>query len=203
MKTIICQDAKKYLESQESIPSVITSLPDMEEVNMELDDWKIWFEEMVRLILLKLQPHQYAIFYQTDRKHKGRYIDKSYLCNNAAHDSGVDMIFHKIVMKSNPKNISLFRPNYTHLLCYSKGGTPQKATPDFIDEDVIEKGEMAYKNAMGLQACQFAVNFVKPVTDTILDPFCGMGSVLRIANDSGLRAIGVDIDPKMCEKAKK
>jgi len=40
MKTIICQDSKKYLLSQDKIPTVITSIPDAEEVNIPINEWK-------------------------------------------------------------------------------------------------------------------------------------------------------------------
>jgi hypothetical protein len=35
----------------------------------------------------------------------------------------------------------------------------------------------------------------------VVDPFCGRGSVLAVANDLGLHAIGVDWSPKRCRYA--
>ena len=34
-----------------------------------------------------------------------------------------------------------------------------------------------------------------------MDPFCGYGSVLAIANDAGLHAIGVDLSRRRCRGA--
>ena len=37
--------------------------------------------------------------------------------------------------------------------------------------------------------------------DTIVDPFCGYGSILAIANEAGLRSIGVDLSRSRCKRA--
>jgi len=39
------------------------------------------------------------------------------------------------------------------------------------------------------------------VLDTLVDPFCGYGSVLAIANDVGLNAVGVDLSRRRCRGA--
>ena len=56
---------------------------------------------------------------------------------------------------------------------------------------------------MGLDACLFAMEFVKNNSDTktIYDPFCGSGSILAIANNRGFDAVGVDILPEQCKIA--
>ena len=37
----------------------------------------------------------------------------------------------------------------------------------------------------------------------MVDPFCGSGTTLAVANEMGLDAIGVDIAKKYCEMARK
>jgi hypothetical protein len=40
-------------------------------------------------------------------------------------------------------------------------------------------------------------------TDTIIDPFCGYGSVLAIANEAGLHSVGVDKSRTRCRRAER
>lgn len=190
-------DAEVFLDKYIGLPSVITSLPDHDEVDMSIDYWRGWFVAMVYKIIANLADNEYAIFYQTDRKYKGELIDKSYLCNVAAREVGAKSIFHKIVLKQEPDTINLFRPSYTHLLCYSKHNKSGKAQPD-----VIYAGKMLYKNAMGFNACKLALNFLKMKgINKVVDPFCGQGSVVKIAYDLGFDVVGNDIDKEQCIKA--
>jgi SAM-dependent methyltransferase len=57
---------------------------------------------------------------------------------------------------------------------------------------------------MGVKACLDACRFVKDETSTriVVDPFCGLGTVLAVANALGLDAVGVDIAPRMCRRAR-
>ena len=57
---------------------------------------------------------------------------------------------------------------------------------------------------MGVQACLAACRFVLEQTETrtVVDPFCGHGTVLAVANFLGLQAIGVELGRKRAEKAR-
>jgi SAM-dependent methyltransferase len=71
--------------------------------------------------------------------------------------------------------------------------------------DVIaDAGFMPGAKSMGVNACTYACKFVLKVTTsrTIVDPFCGFGTVLAVANDLGLDAVGVDLSKRMCRKAR-
>ena len=39
-------------------------------------------------------------------------------------------------------------------------------------------------------------------TRTVIDPFCGWGTVLAVANALGLAAIGIDLSARMCRRAR-
>jgi SAM-dependent methyltransferase len=58
--------------------------------------------------------------------------------------------------------------------------------------------------SMGVNACVDACRFVarETPTRTIVDPFCGYGTVLAVANALGLDAVGVDLSARMCKKAR-
>lgn len=199
-REVICADTKSWIKdiADFSLDAIITSLPDKEETNLSLEEWEDWFVNMVGLVIWKTK--SYAIFYQTDRKVDGHLLDKSYLLNLGAKAVGAKLLWHKIVLKRGVGVVDLFRPTYTHMLCFSFDHKSGKATPD-----VIQAGKMMYKNAMGLEACEFAVNFIKNNSDAkmIADPFCGQGSVLKVANDNGFDSLGVDILSEQCELAKK
>jgi len=92
----------------------------------------------------------------------------------------------------------LRRPGYSHLLAFSRSGRPGAASPD-----VIEPGRMIYPNAIGLHAAFVAVRFAASAASTIIDPFCGRGTVLAVAEVLGYRAIGVDIDSRQVDAARR
>jgi DNA modification methylase len=55
----------------------------------------------------------------------------------------------------------------------------------------------------GLNACERAVSFLRDGGVTsVLDPFCGRGSILAVANSLGLDAIGIDLSTACVRRAK-
>jgi hypothetical protein len=187
-REVICADTAEWLKTVDSFDAVITSLPDMEETNMDETAWREWFVSMVAQIISKTKT--YAIFYQTDRKKDGACIDKTFLVNKGAEQAGARQMWNKVFLRRDVGATDLFRPTFTHLMCFSKELTSGTAFPD-----VQEAGAMIYKNAMGLNACRVAVSFIKANSDakTIVDPFCGRGSVLAVAEKMGFNSVGVEI----------
>jgi len=198
MITLHNTNAENWVFEHKHQPSYVTSIPDVGETPYTITEWKKWFYSMAEAIIEKTQPNGYAIFYQTDRKIDGTLIDKSYIINKAAEKTGAKVIWHKIAMKRSPYKADIMRPTYTHLICISKEGVSGKATPD-----IFYAGKMMYKNAMGLQACQVAIDFLKSKGITkVVDPFCGQGSVLVVAGKNKMEAIGIDIDKEQIKRAK-
>ena len=97
------------------------------------------------------------------------------------------------------------RAGFINVLCLSKR---HRVPRDYKAVDVLaDRGHMSYSHAMGEAACQAAVEYCAEVSaaaggaggpPTIVDFFCGHGSVLGIANANGLPAIGMDISLKCC-----
>lgn len=202
-REVVTADAVAWLSGQRdgSLANVVTSLPDMSETpHTTPDAYAEWFVEAARLCLVKTAPLGYAVFYQTDRRTNGLWIDKGALVHQAAVAAGVPMRWHKIVLRrENLQSVDNLRPTYTHLLCFSARGRPGKAT-----SDVLHAGKPVYPNGMGLDAASFAVGFVSQHSksgSTVVDPFVGRGTVLAVANALGLDAVGVDIDAQQVRHA--
>jgi hypothetical protein len=195
-KEIICADAVAWMAGTPLRGSVVTSLPDPEEVGLTPDLWRDWFANAAGLAMSLAKPEAPAIFYQTDRKADGQTHSKAGLLLAAAADRGLRLLWHKIVLRRRAGAADIHRPGYTHLMAFSAKGKPGSASPD-----VMERGEMIYPNAMGLLPARFAVAFAGASDRLILDPFCGRGTIPAVAEALGFDAVGVDIDPAQCEKA--
>jgi len=195
-RQIICQDAMKWLTSQSNLDCIVTSVPEMEEVKLTAAAYEEFLKEAAKKCMNAVKDTGYCIFLQTDRKYKG-WIDKSYIISDAACELDIRMIWHKIALRQAVGTSGLFRPTFSHMLCYSKKG---KTGPVF--PDVIERGSVTYENAFGIEAVKAVLKYVKAQgAKTIVDPFVGSGTTVALANQMGLKGIGVDIDPKQCKKA--
>ena len=154
------------------------------------------------LVLSKCPDDGVVIFYQTDLKKVGVWVDKAFMCQKAAELSGQALIAHKIVCRGEVGNPSFGRPGYSHLLAFSKNVRPAIA---LSTADILPKaGQVTWTRGMGSEACKAACRFIQLHTQshTIVDPFCGHGTVLTIANSMGLHAIGIEIGGNRVRKAR-
>lgn len=198
-RNVFCDDSKKWLVGKR-FKIIITSLPDMEEVGLNKDGWMLWIKDIIKLLIDCIGDDGVIFFYQTDRKYNGEIIDKKSIIANEFLLNGHKNILSKIVLKRDVGKVDLFRPTYSNLFGFSKKVKSGTATPD-----VVFSGKMLYKNAMGFNAVELCINFLKSkkIKDVVVDPFCGMGSVLKIANTLGYDSLGVDILEKQVTEAKK
>jgi hypothetical protein len=67
-----------------------------------------------------------------------------------------------------------------------------------------DAGEVTWTRGMGVQACLLACRFIleHTPTRTVVDPFCGHGTALAVANALGLDAVGVELSRKRAKKAR-
>ena len=144
-----------------------------------------------------------AIFFQSDIKHGGFWIDKGALVSRAAERARMSCLFHKIVCRKPPGSSSFGRATYAHMLGFARG-QPRRQKQERVDV-LPDGGFQPGTKSMGVHACLDACRFVKAetTTRTVVDPFCGWGTVLAVANALGLDAVGVDIAPRMCRRASK
>lgn len=204
-REVWCEDGLAWLERHRPLAgcSIITSLPDVSGMpSLGLDGWRRWFIAAAELVLHATPDDAVSIFYQTDIKLDGTWIDKSYLCHRAAEQAGVALLWHRIVCRKPAGENNFGRPAFSHLLCYSRGVRDRgaRAYPDVLPAT----GLMTWSQAMGVEACRLACGYVLSHTSTrtVVDPFCGLGSVLAVANSLGLDAIGVEIVAKRARRAR-
>lgn len=183
--------------------SVITSLPDVSEVpELGFEGWKAWFGEAARQVLRWVPEEGCAIFFQSDIRYDDTWIDKGYWVMRAAEAEGVRQLWHKIVCRNPPGSISHGRAGYSHLLCFSRHAPRRVRHPG---PDVLsEAGFKPWSKAMGVNACRLACRYLKEETETriVVDPFCGYGTALAVANEFGFDALGIDLSTRKCRKAR-
>jgi hypothetical protein len=205
-RLVVQGDAFAWLEANpaEVGMSVVTSLPDISELSQfDLDAWKAWFISTVVRLIDWLPTRGVAIFYQSDIRVRGYWIDKGYLVQRGAEEAGASMLWHKIVCRKPPGTIALGRPSYSHMIALTRT-TETLQAPDRTPDVLPDAGSMSWSRAMGVEACAVACCYLiaNTAARTIVDPFCGRGTVLAVANALGLNAIGVDIGAKRCRTAR-
>jgi hypothetical protein len=199
MRTVLCEDALAWLTSAPTLEghSFVASLPDISEFpGHTLEQWQNWFTDTAGLILSRCHDAGVTVFYQTDIKLEGTWVDKAYLCQKAAEATGHHLLWHKILCRAPAGMATYGRPSYSHLLCFSKA---VKLPASSSTADVIEDlGEKTWQRGMGLLACLLIAKFLKEQTSThtVVNPFCGQGSMLAAANFAGFDALGIERSPK-------
>lgn len=204
LRAVFHAEALAWLASHPATPgmSVITSLPDLSEVPaMGLEGWKAWFKEAAKSVLAWIPHDGTCIFYQSDIRLQGAWVSKGFWVQEAAAALGYTPLWHKIVCRKLPGTITPGRASYGHMICLARDlrQAPLRPGPDVL----VDAGPTNWRRGMGEYACREACRFLyqETVTTTVVDPFCGQGAILAMANLMGFAAIGVELNRKRCERA--
>ena len=181
----------------------MTSLPDVSEVPA-LDDaaWARWFEDAAALVRSSVPERGVAVFFQSDIKRAGTWVGQGRARPARAERVGTRLLFHKIVCRKPAGTVTFGRASYSHLSRLLARRAPEARARD--GRRAVRRRFHARHEAMGVNACIDACQLVlrETPTRTVVDPFCGYGTVLAVANALGLAAIGVDLSARMCRKAR-
>lgn len=203
-REVHCADAIPWMRARGPIAGAcaVTSLPDVSEVGLALPVWRAWFLDVVRLVIDSVPAEGAALFFQSDIKRDGAWIDKGALVTRAAEDAGARILLHKIVCRRPPGTLTYGRPGYTHLIAVSRALRCPDVLP--MPDIITDAGRQPWVRAMGVRAAAHAVRFVREQAKAavVFDPFCGVGTVLAVANTCGLAALGVEKSRKRCEQAR-
>lgn len=177
-------------------------MPDISEFpSFSLTQWKEWFITTARLIINRTPPEGVAVFFQSDIRIEGVWVDKGFLCQQAAEREGSDLLWHRVASRVPIGHPTFGRAGYSHLLCFSKAVRPagRSAAPDILPH----VGEKTWERGMGVDACLHVARFIAEHTgtQTVVNPFCGYGSMLAAANAVGLGAIGIERSRKRAVRA--
>jgi hypothetical protein len=203
IRNVVVGDAVEWLRNNRlSGSSLVASIPDFSEFpGKTLDEWTVWFQEAALATLSATPPEGVTIFYQTDIKVEGSWIDKGFLCQQAAQRAGRKLLWHKIACRARPGQATFGRPGFGHLLCFSES---VRAVVGESTADVLpELGDKTWERGMGFDVCRVVAHFIKDRvgSQVVVNPFCGHGSMLAVANAVGLDAVGIERSPKRAARA--
>lgn len=204
-RTVHHTDALTWLAEHPAHPgcSLIASMPDVTEWGVTLAVWEARFVEAARLCLEATPPDGITVFFQTDARTENGWVSKGGLVLRVAAELGVPVLWHKMVLQRPPNTPLHARAGFSHLLAFSRTvRIPRShASPDVLPD----RGKIPWSHSMGTRAAVRALRDIKafaPATHTILQPFCGIGTVLALANAHGFDAIGVELNRRRVEQAR-
>lgn len=203
-RELFCSDVFEWLNQNPLTDgtSVVASMPDFSEFsNTTLDEYKNIFTDMAEKVLIATPSNDVTIFYQSDIKVDGRWLDKAFLIQKAAEKLAHAQLWHKVICRVPPGMTTFGRPSYTHILAFSKNFTldPKDSSADVLPQ----MGEKLWERGMGVKGAMMMAKFIKEKvgSHTLVNPFCGMGSLLAVGNAYGLNVVGIERSPKRLKSA--
>ena len=187
--------------------SVVSSIPDVSELGVSELVWRAFFVEMAGALLGLCDDGGLLALIQTDVRKDGLWVDKSGMVTAGVVAAGGVMVARKIICRRPPGTLSTKRAAYSQLLVFARGPI-SSSLPDTVPDVLEDAGPVTWTRGVGLFAARAAVDVVRRyaasgAATTIVDPFCGEGMILAVANERGLDAIGVERQKKRAELARR
>ncbi len=205
MREVFNVDVLDWLNQNELPPktSIVASIPDISEFHStDINSYRQKFIDIAGLILEKTPADGVTIFYQSDIKTQGIWLDKSYLCQKAAESIGAELMFHKMICRVPPGTTTFGRPAYTHIVAFSKSFRfdTKLSTPDILPQ----MGDKLWERGMGANGAKLMVRFIHEVVQSplVINCFSGMGTLLAVSEAYGLKSIGLERSPKRVDESR-
>lgn len=199
-RSVVHGDSLEALCKCDRPDAIVTSLPDANELGWAIVRYAPWFRQAATLCLEHVKDSGVCVFYQTDRRHAGHVLSKAAMLIETARATGSRMLWHKIVLRRRPGAADLYRPGYSHLLAFSRRMKAGQATPDVFEPDAS-----LHRNGMHLNATRWVVQYTArhAGSDLLIDPFCGEGTVLALAEQYFDRVIGIDANRRCVTRSRR
>lgn len=205
-KTVVQMDCLQWLAANplSDAHAIVASIPDSAELpNGAFEPWKQWFSDVAERIFTAAAPMSPIVFYQSDVRHGGAWVDKGFLVQQAAQKLGVPMLLHRIVCRQPAGTPTQGRALYSHMMLFSK---ELRLSHKHGYSDVIpDGGRAAWIRGIGIHSCEAIVRMLRQESpcDTLVHLFCGKGLLLEVARKEGMHAIGIDLSRKQCKHAQR
>jgi len=125
-------------------------------------------------------------------------------------DSGGLTFFHSVIWDKTARGPGMgwrYRRDHEMLMiAHRSGGRLRWADPDKAVSNIVRTmppREREHPNEKPLAMVQHFVGLQSLPGDTVLDPFCGSGTTLIAALETGRKAIGIEIDERWVEVARR
>lgn len=206
-RDVVSADTVEWLRQERTRAgwSVVSSIPDVSEVGVSEAVWRTFFTEMAGELFKLVDDGGLMALIQTDVRKDGLWVDKSGLVGAGVTAAGGILLARKIICRRPPGMTSTKRAAYSQLLVFGRSAF-DAALPDTVPDVIKDGGPVTWTRGVGLYAARAAVDVVKrfaPMTTTIVDPFCGEGMILAVANERGLHAVGVERHKKRAALARR
>lgn len=206
---IIELEAKNIEEIQQKLGSIVKIGKTIIECNFEKETFK---KELEKKDLIQQKKFFYAINNFSSSHNIANFL-KDYLKKKFKEQKARAVLKHgKSEIFANPSQVLSWKliESQTDFLIYSFEKTIYFAItitcskPKELEQRDIGRPEQKPLQAVSLRLAKILVNLsqAKP-GQTVLDPFCGIGTIIMEAMNLGINGIGIDKDEEMIHAAKK
>jgi len=155
-------------------------------------EYIVYVQPVLSECFSKLREDGYLAIVRTDVRFRRGIIPVSHHIAQLCLDLGFHFVRHFIWKRM--RGVSLYAPQFSNILVFSKRPCPSTRTP--ICPDVWEipyRAPREHTGAMSGEVCGRLIEYYTSVGDTILDPFVGRGTVLVAALTRNRNGIGYEI----------